>query len=186
MDTNTQATGTETAPPPAVVTTPSAPAVPAPTFPEGTKLREYETYYLVKPELADDAVDKLKERIRALVVREGGKVIKFITTGKKKIHFEIAKQNRAVYVYVHYVGPAKIVAELERNMRMIDDVIRFQTVKLAEETDANRPVEEDLKVAGDVDQPERPPREERERGGRDDFSDAAIPDLGNDDDSESA
>jgi hypothetical protein len=52
---------------------------------------------------------------------------------------------------------------------MFDDVVRYQTIKIAEETDANRPVEQDTKLAGDADQPERPPREERDRS-RDDFS----------------
>lgn len=156
METNAQAPGTEG----------QAPA-PAPTFPEGTKLREYETIYLVKPDLTDDVVDRLKERLRGVVHREGGKVIKFSTWGKKKTHFEIAKQSRAIYVHMLYLGPAKIVAEIERNLRMIDDVVRYQTIKIAEESDAARPVEQDVKLAGDADQPERPPREERDR--RDDF-----------------
>jgi len=154
------------APPPTPVV--SQPLEPAPVFPEGTLLREYETVYLTKPDMLDDAVDKLKERMRALVVREGGKVIKFAIWGKKKTQYEVAKGTRAIYVQMHYLGPSKIVAEVERNLRMIDDVIRYQTVKIAEETDANKPVEPDTKLAGDADQPERPPREERERS-RDDF-----------------
>lgn len=146
------------------------PVATGPTFPEGTKLREYETIYLVKPDMTDDAVEKLKERLRGLVVREGGKVIRFAIWGKKKAHYEIAKQNRAIYTHMLYLGPAKIVAEIERNLRMFDDVTRYQTIKLSDETDANKPVEQDIKLAGDADQAERPPREERERGGRsDDF-----------------
>lgn len=166
-DVNTEATA---AAPEAAPTPPPAP-VDVPTFPEGTKLREYETIYAMKPDLGDDVVDKFKERIRALVNREGGKVIKFAIWGKKKTHYEIAKATRAIYTHVHYLGPSKIVAELERNLRMFDDVVRYQTVKIAEETDANRPVEQDIKLAGDADQPERPPREERERGPREDFGD---------------
>lgn len=163
-ETTTQATGTEQAAPP------------APVFPEGTKLREYETIYLVKPDLGDDAVDKFKERIRALIAREGGKAIKFSIWGKKKTHFEIAKATRAIFTHVHYVGPSKLVAELERNLRIADEVVRYQTIKLAEETDANKPVEQDVKMSGDADQLERPPREDRrdefgggdtERGGDD-------------------
>jgi small subunit ribosomal protein S6 len=165
-DTTTEATTTSV--PEGAVATPAP--VDVPTFPEGTKLREYETIYAMKPDLGDDVVEKFKERIRALVTREGGKVIKFAIWGKKKTHYEIAKATRAIYTHVHYLGPAKIVAEVERNLRMVDDVVRYQTVKIAEETDANRPVEQDIKLAGDVDQPERPPREERERV-RDDFGD---------------
>jgi len=150
-------------------TAPAAPPVDVPTFPEGTKLREYETIYALKPDLADDAVEKFKERIRALIHRDGGKVIKFAIWGKKKTQFEVQKQTRAIYTHVHYLGPSALVAEVERNLRNDENLIRYQTVKIAEETDASKPVEPDTKLAGDADQPERPPREERER--RDDYSD---------------
>lgn len=173
MDTTTQA-GAET----------SAPVLAdAPTFPEGTKLREYETIYALKPDLTDDLVDRFKERIRALIHREGGKVIKFAIWGKKKTQFEMQKQNRAIFTHVHFLGPSKLVAEVERNLRNDENLIRYQTIKLAEETDASKPVEQDVKLAGDADQPERPPREERER--RDDFGDAGG-DEGGDGEVESA
>lgn len=164
MDINSQA-GAET----------SAPVLPeAPTFPEGTKFREYETIYALKPDLTDDLVERFKERIRALIHREGGKVIKFTIWGKKKTQFEMQKQSRAIYTHVLYLAPAKLVAELERNLRNDETLIRYQTIKLADETDASKAVEQDVKMAGDADQPERPPREERER--RDDFGEAAIGD----------
>ena len=56
------------------------------------RLREYETIFLVKPDLTDDNVDKLKERVRGIVAREGGKVIRFTVWGKKKTAYTIAKQ----------------------------------------------------------------------------------------------
>lgn len=168
----------EAAAPPA----PPAPPRETPTYPAGTKFREYETIYALKPDLLDDAVEKTKERIRDLIHREGGKVIRTAIWGKKKTHYEIAKASRAVYIHTHYLGPAKIVAEVERNLRMIDDVVRYQTVKIAEETDASKPVEQDIKLAGDADQPDRPPREERDhdRGPREDFGDAPFRDRGDD------
>lgn len=166
MDINTQATGAETAP---VIAE-------APTFPEGTKFREYETIYALKADLSDDLVERFKERVRALIHREGGKTLKFTIWGKKKTQFEMQKQNRAIYTHVLYLGPSKLVAELERNLRNDETIVRYQTIKLAEETDASKPVEADVKMAGDADQPERPPREERER--RDDFGESNIGDMG--------
>jgi len=141
--------------------------IPAPNFPEGTKLREYETIFALKPDLGDDAVERFKERVRSLIHREGGKAIKFTIWGKKKAQYELAKQTRATYVHVHFLGGSKLVAEIERNLRMYDDVVRYQSIKLADETDASKPVEQDVKLAGDVDQVERPPRDDRDR--RDDF-----------------
>ncbi|WP_375772280.1 30S ribosomal protein S6 [Archangium gephyra] len=117
------------------------------------RLREYETIFLVKPDLTDDTVDKLKERVRGIVGREGGKVLRFTVWGKKKTAFPIAKQPRAIYVHASYLGASGLVAELERNLRNYDEVTRFLSTKLADEVDPeSRPVLEDLKLAGDVEE----------------------------------
>src|SRR5690606_18506734 len=46
--------------------------------------------------------------------------------------YAVARHKRGVYVYLRYVGRGDLVAELERNLRMLDTVIKFQTVKLAD------------------------------------------------------
>ena len=115
-------------------------------------LREYETVFLLKPDLTDDNVDKLKERVRTIVNREGGKLLRFTIWGKKKTMYPIAKQPRAIYVHASYLGKSGLVAEVERNLRNFDEVNRYLTVKVAEDIDPEtRPVQEDLKLAGDVD-----------------------------------
>jgi len=102
---------------------------------EKARLREYETIFLVKPDLTDDNVDKLKERVRGIVSREGGKVIRFTVWGKKKTMYPVAKQPRAIYVHSHYLGSSALVAEVERNLRNFDEVSRYLSVKLAEDVD---------------------------------------------------
>jgi small subunit ribosomal protein S6 len=117
------------------------------------RLREYETIFLVKPDLTDDNVDKLKERVRGIVGREGGKVIRFTVWGKKKTLYPIAKQPRAIYIHANFLGHTRLVAEIERNLRNYDEVTRYLSVKLADEVDPeSRPVLEDLKLAGDVEE----------------------------------
>ena len=117
------------------------------------RLREYETIFLVKPELTDDNVDRIKERVRGIVSREGGKVIRFTVWGKKKTLYPVGKQPRAIYVHTHFLGNSKLVAEVERKLRNIDEVTRYLSVKIADEVDPeSRPVLEDVKMAGDVDE----------------------------------
>lgn len=133
-----------------------------------TRLREYETIFLVKPDLTDDNVDKLKDRVRGIVSREGGRVIRFTVWGKKKTMYPIAKQPRAIYVHTHYLGGQNLVAEVERNLRNIDEVTRYLSVKLADEVDPEtKPTLEDIKMAGDVEETRPQPGAEREgfRGG---------------------
>lgn len=124
------------------------------------KQREYETIFLVKPDLTDDNVDKLKERVRGIVSREGGRVIRFTVWGKKKTMYPIAKQPRAIYVHTHYLGGPQLVAEVERNLRNFDEVTRYLSAKLADEIDpATKPTLDDVKMAGDVDERPQPERE---------------------------
>lgn len=126
------------------------------------RLREYETVFLVRPELTDDNVDKVKERVRGIVNREGGKFLKFTIWGKKKTMYPIAKQPRAIYVHASYLGGPNLVAEIERNLRNYDEVTRFLSAKIAEHIDPEtRPVQEDVKMAGDVEEA-RPGVPERE------------------------
>ncbi|MFY2557070.1 30S ribosomal protein S6 [Corallococcus terminator] len=130
------------------------------------RLREYETIFLVKPDLTDDNVDKLKERVRGIVAREGGKVLRFTVWGKKKTLFPIAKQPRAIYVHASYLGGSGLVSEIERNLKNLDEVTRYISVKLADEVDPEtRPVLEDLKLAGDVEETRPGAPEPREGGG---------------------
>ncbi len=119
-------------------------------------LREYETIFLVKPDLTDDGVDRIKDRVRTIVSRDGGKLLRFTVLGKKRTLYPVAKQARAIYVHAHYLGGTAMVAEVERNLRNFVEVTRFLSVKIAEDVDPEtRPVLEDVRMAGDVD--ERPP-----------------------------
>jgi small subunit ribosomal protein S6 len=122
-------------------------------------VREYETIYLLRAETPDDQVEEIKERLRGVVSREGGKVIRFTNQGKRKTAFPVAKNAKALFMHCLYVGKPGLVAEFERNLKMIDSVTKFQSVKLAEDVDFDaRQVEADVKVAP-VD--EEKPREER-------------------------
>ncbi len=124
-------------------------------------VREYETIYLLKPETPDDQVEEIKERLRGVVSREGGKVIRFTNQGKRKTAYTVSKQQKALFMHCLYLGRPGLVQEFERNLKMIDAVTRFQSVRLADEVDPDaRPVEADVKAAPAE---EERPREEGER-----------------------
>jgi small subunit ribosomal protein S6 len=119
-------------------------------------LREYETIYLLRADTPDDQVDDIKEKLRAMVSREGGKVIRFTNQGKRKTAFPVAKNQKALFMHCLYLGNPGLVAEFERNLKMIEQVTKFQSVKLADGVDPDaRAVEQDVKV--------QPAEEERGR-----------------------
>jgi small subunit ribosomal protein S6 len=122
-------------------------------------VREYETIYLLRAETPDDQVEEIKERLRGVVTREGGKVIRFTNQGKRKTAFPVSKNQKALYMHCLYIGNPGLVGELERNLKMIDVVTKFQSVKLGDGIDFEaRQVEADVKVAAVEDEK---PREER-------------------------
>ena len=130
-------------------------------------VREYETIYLLRAETPDDQVDEIKERLRGVVSREGGKVIRFTNQGKRKTAFPVAKNQKALYMHCLYIGKSGLVHEFERNLKMLDVVTKFQSVKLADEVDFDgRQVEADVKVAPVDDEK---PRVERGEPGEESF-----------------
>src|SRR5512140_3691861 len=123
-------------------------------------VREYETIYLLKAETPDEQVEEIKERLRGVVTRESGKVIRFTNQGKRKTAFPVGKNPKALYMHCLYVGNPGLVQEFERNLKMIDVVQKFQSVKLADDVDFEaRQGEADVKIQPVED--EQKPREER-------------------------
>ena len=107
---------------------------------------------------------------RDIVNREGGKFLRFTIWGKKKTMYPVAKQPRAIYVHAHYLGGSALVAEVERNLRNFDEVSRFLSRRLADDIDPEtRQPQEDVKLAGDVDDNKPFGGAEREDFGRDEF-----------------
>ena len=141
-------------------------------------LREYETIYLLPSDITDEAADKLAERLRELVSKSGGRVIKFINWGRRKTAFDVRHQPRALYLQMSYLGLGQTVSEVERNLRNMEEVEKFITTLVNPLVDpAARPTEPDVKLSSEVEErPLRPDRPEGE-GSDPDLADDVIPDL---------
>lgn len=96
------------------------------------RYKEYETIYILRADIDSDSAEKIAHRVTEVIDREKGKLVKVENWGRRRLAFEIKKQKRGVYTFVKFLGRDAIVAELERNLRMLDTVIRFQTVKTAD------------------------------------------------------
>jgi small subunit ribosomal protein S6 len=97
--------------------------------------REYETIYLMRPDVTKESAGKIASRIDEVVKKQGGQMTLVETWGRRQLSYTVRRCKRAVYVCLKYIGASGLVAELERNLRMLDDVIKFQTVLINPEVD---------------------------------------------------
>jgi len=100
-----------------------------------SRVREYETIYILRPDVPREGAERVSTRVQEAVAREGGKLTLVETWGRRALAYRVSKYRRGVYVYFKYVGQGGIVSEIERNLRMLDEVIKYQTVKLNDEVD---------------------------------------------------
>ncbi len=139
---------------------------------EARLYREYETIMVLKPDTEDAKVVEVAERLRSLVQDQGGKSIKFHNWGKKKLAFEVDKQQKGIYVHHLYVAPPVAITEYERILKYLDDALLYQTIRLADVLDLDaRAVEEDQLIAP-VRESGRRDRDERTHDGPRPTSDA--------------
>jgi small subunit ribosomal protein S6 len=99
------------------------------------RLREYETIYVLKPDVTAESAAKIANRVEEVVTREAGKLTLVETWGRRQLAYPVTKFKRGVYLYVKYLGKGGIVTELERNLKMLDDVLKYQTVKVRGEVE---------------------------------------------------
>jgi small subunit ribosomal protein S6 len=106
--------------------------------------REYETIYILRPNTPNEGVAEVNARIRGVIEGMGGKVIKVDNWGKRRLAYEVAKERKGIYLYWLYLAQPGVVEETERNLRMLDSVIRYLTVKVDDNVDVGaRPSEID-------------------------------------------
>ena len=92
----------------------------------------YEHVFLARQDLAQAQVDALAENATKIIEDNGGKVVKTETWGLRNIAYRIAKNRKAHYVALDFDAPAPVVAELERQSNINEDIIRFLTIRVDE------------------------------------------------------
>jgi small subunit ribosomal protein S6 len=128
--------------------------------PSQKHVREYETIYILRFDVDADAAERVQARVADAVEREHGKLVKVETWGRRRLAYPIRKHRRGVYVYLKYVGAGGMVAEIERNLKLQDAVVKYMTVQTADHVDlASLQIDpEETKLA----KLEPPPEDEKE------------------------
>jgi small subunit ribosomal protein S6 len=146
---------------------------------EGQDMALYEHVFLARQDLAQAQVDALAEIATKIVNDNEGRVVKTENWGLRSLAYKIAKNRKAHYVMLEIDAPGSVIAELERQTQINEDIIRYMTVKVdtLEEgpTVMMRKQDRDRERRGDReggregrpdrgDRPDRGPRRDREEG----------------------
>lgn len=96
------------------------------------KTAKYETVFIARQDLAPAQVEQLAEKMGKIVTDNGGKVHKTEHWGLKTLAYRINKNRKGHYVLFELDTPAAALHELERQMRLSEDVLRHMSVKIEE------------------------------------------------------
>ncbi|HPC86506.1 MAG TPA: 30S ribosomal protein S6 [Smithellaceae bacterium] len=141
-------------------------------------MKRYEVIAIVKTDVTEEDLTAIMERSSNIVTERKGVIAKAEKWGKRRLAYEIKKQKDGFYFFIDYAGDGSIVAEMERNFKIDDRILKFMTVtkegavtregidaeiaaaevkrtQIRIETDNTAPVKEE-KPQGDA-RPPRPP-----------------------------
>jgi small subunit ribosomal protein S6 len=95
-------------------------------------MRVYEELFILKPDSPEEEVDGFVDQIKQVITSGKGTVDKVDKWGVRKLAYRVNKYNEGLYVLVVFTSGPELVKEVERRMRVADQVIKFITVRIDE------------------------------------------------------
>ena len=95
-------------------------------------MNKYELVVVVNAVIEDDARAAVIEKAKDLITRFGGTISGVDEWGKKKLAYEIQKMNDGFYYFIKFEAETTAIAEIESQMRIMDNVLRYLCVKVEE------------------------------------------------------
>jgi small subunit ribosomal protein S6 len=100
------------------------------------KLRHYETFYLLHPDLSDEERTAISEKLQQIIISGHGEIVKIDPWPLQKLAYSVQKQTQGYYVLMEYGASAESISELTRRLRLDEGVMKFVTTKTSNEFDA--------------------------------------------------
>jgi small subunit ribosomal protein S6 len=95
-------------------------------------MRNYEVAFIIHPEVDDEGVNALTEKVKGWIASGGGSVDKTELQGRKRLAYEIRKQREGTYVLIQAWMGASTPIEVERNLRLTEQILRFMIIRADE------------------------------------------------------
>ena len=98
-------------------------------------MRQYETIFIVNPTLAEETYREVVNKFKNIIQKQKGVIVKAEEWGTQRLAYTVKKFDKGAYVLFNYCGDAGVSSELERELKLDDRVLKYQTVKLDEDVD---------------------------------------------------
>jgi len=95
-------------------------------------MRKYESIFILDPDLEEEQAQTAIEKVKGIITQTNGEILKVEDWGKRKLAYDVKKKSKGHYILIHFSGTPALLSELERNFRVMDAVIKFQSVRLDE------------------------------------------------------
>ena len=95
--------------------------------------RTYELMFIVRPDMPEEEQDKLVSTLESVITSSGGAMKKVERMGKRRLAYTVRRFFEGVYILLTFEGSGGLVHELERRLRVTEQVIKFLTVRVDEE-----------------------------------------------------
>ena len=92
-------------------------------------MKAYEILYIIRPDMDEEATTALVDRLSGLAASNGGQNVTVEKWGKRRLAYEIKDYKEGQYILMNFDAEGKTSQEIERVMKISDDVIRFLTVR---------------------------------------------------------
>jgi len=99
------------------------------------KLRHYETFYLLHPDLSDEERTSISEQLQQIITKGNGETVKVDPWPLQKLAYRVQKQTQGYYVVMEYGALVESISELTRRLRLNEGVMKFITTKLNDKFD---------------------------------------------------
>ena len=93
-------------------------------------MNSYETVYILRTDLPEESVKKINGKIEEVLARRGGKILSQTDLGTKSLAYRIERQTRGRYFGLQFQGGGEVLDDVEKNLRLTEDVLRFLTIRL--------------------------------------------------------
>lgn len=90
----------------------------------------YENFVILNASLSDDEINSSLSRIQDLITNSGGEVLSTDLWGRRKLAYEIKKQNKGMYALLIYRTPSDTIKKLEDFYKVFDPVIKYMVIKM--------------------------------------------------------